>query len=142
MRRRRIAHIPMMTATRDRITFAMAAAVETLINRTSSPAATEVARHLAIMTAALDWGPVRVGQRTDPGSLAIVLALGAMESIEKRHDGRGAWEITKDEARALRAAAARFDHALRLIPYNVYEAARIFVTMALDPVTASAPNDG
>lgn len=129
----------MMRATRDKITFSMSAAVETLINRASSPAATEVARQLAIMTAALDWGPVRVGQRTDPGSLAVVLALRTLESIEKRHDDRGAWELTKDEARQLRAVVARFDHALRLIPYNVYEAARIFVAAALDPVQQPQP---
>lgn len=133
-RRPRIAHIPIMKATRDRIALAMGASVETFVHRPSSAAATETAKHLAIMTAAIDWGSsIRIGERTDMPSKAIVAALAAMESIEQRHDARDAWELTKDEARTMRFAASEFDKALRMVPFNVYEAARIFVEQALAP---------
>lgn len=123
-----------MPATRNRIALAMRMSAETMISAPSSTAATECAKNLAIITAAIDWGSdIRIGQRTDPASRAIVAALDAMEAIQARYDLVKKWGVGGNDAVALRNAAAQFDAALSRIPFNVYEAARIFVEQQLAP---------
>ena len=51
----RVAHIPMMPATRNRIALAMHMAAEAMVLAPSMETATEAARLLAIMTAAVDY---------------------------------------------------------------------------------------
>lgn len=133
-RHQRIAHIPMMPATRNRIALAMHMAADGMVLAPSADMASEASKLLAIMTAAIDYAsPVRIGHRTDPASKAIMAALAVMGSVEARHDVTGRWGVTGDEAVTLRSAAGTFDSALRNIPYNVYEASRIFVEQALRP---------
>lgn len=130
--RRRVAHIPMMQETRNRIALSMRMAVENMVMAPSSAAATEVGKMMAIITAAMDFVyDAKADLRGDQAWMGVVVAVKAMESIQVRYDTRAVWELTKDEIKMLRAAAAQFDHVLRKIPYNVYEAARIFVEQAL-----------
>ena len=135
----RVAHIPMMPATRARIAMAMHLSAEALVLAPSSTTATEAAKLLAIMTAAIDYLAGADDLRDSASWRSIELALKALESVEARHDAGKNWGVTGEEAKTLRAAAAQFDHVLRLIPYNVYQAAEIFVTQALD--SPAEPDD-
>lgn len=139
MRRRpRIAMIPMMAETRKRIAMTMHMCAEGMVHAPSSAMATEASKQLAIMSAAIDaQSPVGIARRTDAVSLALVAALAVMQSVEARHDAGKNWGVTGEEAKTLRAAAARFDEALRRVPFNVYEAARIFVEEMLRPKVAA-----
>lgn len=123
-----IAKIPMMAPTRDRIALAMRMAAENMAMAPSSAVATEVSRLLAIMTASMDYvTPKHLDVRADPVWLAIVAANEVMQAAEARHDAGQNYGVTGDQLQALRAAAAQFDAALRRIPFNVWEAARVWV---------------
>ena len=131
--RERIAHIPMLSSMRNRIAMQMHMAVSNLQLQPNSDTANEVAKQLAIMTAAIDYQSpkIRISLRDEPHCRAILAALAVMESIGKRHTEKGVYGFTGDEMGILKAASARFDEALKSIPANVYEASRIFVEQAL-----------
>lgn len=132
--RPRTVHIPMLADMRNTIATRMHIAVAELQRAPSVDSANEVAKQLAIMTAAVDYqSPVRISDRLDPECIAICCALKAMENIEQRKEVYGKVGISGDEMVALKKAAARFDEVLKRIPMNVYEASRIFVEQALDP---------
>lgn len=132
--RERVAHVPMLSGMRNRIALQMHSAVLSLQHDPNSDTANEVAKQLAIMTAAIDYQSpkVRISQRDEPHCRAIVAALHAMESIEKRHTEKGVYGFTGDEMATLKAASARFDEALNDIPFNVYQASYLFVEQSLD----------
>lgn len=133
--RERVAHVPMLSGMRNRIALQMHSAVLSLQHHPNSDTADEVAKQLAIMTGAIDYQSpkVRISQRDEPHCRAIVAALAAMESIEKRYTEKGVYGVSGDELATLKAASARFDEALKDIPLNVYQASYIFVEQALKP---------
>ena len=122
----------MMPATRQRIAMSMYAMVDCMALRPTPEVSMELNKHLGIMAGALDYlQPVPIAKRTDPVSSALVMALGVMIAVEKRHDEGQGLALTEDEAAILRRSSGKFDDALRMIPYNVYEASRIFVEGAM-----------
>jgi hypothetical protein len=125
----------MAPAYRNEIALSVHAAVTTLEHAPGSAAATEVSRHLAVMSAAIDHmlSRVRIPDRKDAPSRAIIAALAVCEAVDARGDAGEGWALLPAEVPVLRAFAARVDEALRGIPLPVYEAARLFVDAALRP---------
>lgn len=123
---------PMMPATRRGIATGMHVAVMQLTTSPSAAAHTEFAKRLAIVSAAWDaQSSVPIAKRDDELSRALAGALQAAQAIEDRHDRIGQWGLTGDEMQAVKTVAARFDECLSKIPYQVYQAAAIFVERAL-----------
>lgn len=131
-RQRRAALIPMMPDTRRRIATAMHLAAEAMLNTPGVAVANEAARQLAIITAAIDYTAGAENMWQSSTGQTIATALQVLENVLARHDAGENWGVTGDEAACLRSAAAQFDHVLRLIPFNVYRAAELFVKEALD----------
>lgn len=123
---------PMDPASRDEIALAMYAAVSALGHAPSGATIGEVARQLAIMTAAIDtMSNTRIQLRTDAPSRAIVKALTVVETIDKRNDKGQGWSVSAKELGALRECAGAFDMALRSISFAAYDEARNLVDTAL-----------
>lgn len=121
---------------RNNIALALHMSAEAMLLAPDGTMATEISRRLAIMAAAIDYGTsVRIKDRTDAPSRAIVAALDVMTSVDARHDRTGKWGLTGDEATVLRSAVARFDEALLLIPWPVYQSAQTFVDEKLSRPT-------
>jgi hypothetical protein len=123
---------PMMPATRRGIATGMHVAVMQLTTSPSAAAHTEFTKRLAIVSAAWDaQSSVPIAKRDDELSRALVAALAAAQTIEDRHSSIGEWELSGDDMQAIKIVAARFDECLSKIPYQVYQAAALFVERAL-----------
>lgn len=124
--------IPMMRSTRQEIALRMHLMAEAMVLTPTATTANELSKAMAVMTEAVDHAShVRIGKRDDPVALSLVASLQVMCDIEERHEQIGKWGVTGEQAKVIRAAAARFDEALARIPYNVYLAAREFVELVL-----------
>lgn len=113
---------------RNKIVLSMYMSIEALLLEPSNATANQASRLMAIMTTAIDAeSSTPIAQRSDPASLAVVAACNSLSSIEQRHDRTGKWGMTGEEAKALRAAMARFDEAMLNVPWPIYKAAQEFV---------------
>lgn len=116
-------HVPMHSQTRDALALHMHLAVEDMIREPAAAAANKLARILAAMANAIDYGATaRIRDRTDPAAVAVHAALEALQAIEARFDRLGKYGVSGDEITALRAAAGGLDESLARIPFNVLQA--------------------
>lgn len=123
--------IPMMPETRQKIALSIYLAVEGLCTAPTDALGDEVCKHMAIITAAVDYvaGAENYWQSSSGSTLRT--AADILETALARCDAGAHWYVTEEEAATLRSAAAQFDHVLRLIPFNVYRAAQVYVERAL-----------
>lgn len=130
---------PMDRGSRGEIAMAFYSALLALEHDPSSSTINEVARQLAILTAAIDTlSSTRINLRTDAPSKALIAALAVVEAMDARNDAGQGWSLAPDELASLRDCAARFDEALRRVSFDAYEAARVLVDTQLSRAPGAA----
>lgn len=130
---------PMDPGSRGEIAMTFYGALIALAHTPGYSTVNEVARQLAILTAAIDTrSSVRINLRTDDDSKALIAALAVVEAMDARNDAGDGWTLPPDELEALHECAARLDEALSRVSFAAYDEARKFVDTALSRAAGAA----
>lgn len=124
---RRIAHVPMMGETHQRIAMQLQAAIFTLTTAPSVESYNALAKLLQAITFTLEYlrkgGNESLVKARDTLANSLRTAVLVMDAITRREDRIHTWAVTDDEAASLRASAGALDTALGMMPANVLDAA-------------------
>jgi hypothetical protein len=114
-------HVP-MTAARNPLALDLHLTVESLVANPNEATGGRLARILAAMANAINYGsPIRIADREDADAVAVRGAMTALQAVEERFDRLGKYGLSGDEITALRAAAGGLDQSLARIPFNVLQ---------------------